>query len=101
MVLHLLRMRRNVNRNVFNDRKNVSATPSCHYPTSIDEPARDERTLRRIGVVGVTRALTSRQPRRLNVIVQRSRLLLDELSMTRFCTMDISANTQSLLTVVV
>ena len=28
MILHLLRMRRNVNRNVFNDRKNVSATPS-------------------------------------------------------------------------
>ena len=26
MSLHLLRMRRNVNRNVFNDRKNVSAT---------------------------------------------------------------------------
>ena len=29
MILHLLRMRRNVNRNVFNDRENVSATP---YP---------------------------------------------------------------------
>ena len=28
MILHLLRMRRNVNRNVFNDRKNVSATPA-------------------------------------------------------------------------
>ena len=28
MILHLLRMRRNVNRNVFNDRENVSATPS-------------------------------------------------------------------------
>ena len=27
MILHLVRMRRNVNRNVFNDRKNVSATP--------------------------------------------------------------------------
>ena len=27
MILHLLRMRRNVNRNVFNDRENVSATP--------------------------------------------------------------------------
>ena len=27
MILHLLRMRRNVNHNVFNDRKNVSATP--------------------------------------------------------------------------
>ena len=26
MILHLLRMRRNVNRNVFNDRENVSAT---------------------------------------------------------------------------
>ena len=26
MILHLLRMRRNVNRNVFNDRKNVSVT---------------------------------------------------------------------------
>ena len=26
MILHLLRMRRNANRNVFNDRKNVSAT---------------------------------------------------------------------------
>ena len=26
MILHVLRMRRNVNRNVFNDRKNVSAT---------------------------------------------------------------------------
>ena len=26
MILHLVRMRRNVNRNVFNDRKNVSAT---------------------------------------------------------------------------
>ena len=26
MILHFLRMRRNVNRNVFNDRKNVSAT---------------------------------------------------------------------------
>ena len=26
MILHLLRMRRNVNQNVFNDRKNVSAT---------------------------------------------------------------------------
>ena len=28
MILHLLRMCRNVNRNVFNDRKNISATPS-------------------------------------------------------------------------
>ena len=28
MILLLLRMRRNVNRNVFNDRKNVSTTPS-------------------------------------------------------------------------
>ena len=28
MILHLLRMRRNVNRNVFNDRKKVSATAS-------------------------------------------------------------------------
>ena len=28
MILHLLRMRRNVNWNVFNDRKNVSATAS-------------------------------------------------------------------------
>ena len=27
MIIHLLRMRRNVNLNVFNDRKNVSATP--------------------------------------------------------------------------
>ena len=27
MILHLLRMRRNANRNVFNDRKNVSVTP--------------------------------------------------------------------------
>ena len=26
MILHLLRMRRNVNRNVFNDRKNVTPT---------------------------------------------------------------------------
>ena len=26
MILHLVRMRKNVNRNVFNDRKNVSAT---------------------------------------------------------------------------
>ena len=29
MILHLLRKRRNVNRNVFNDRKNVSATAPC------------------------------------------------------------------------
>ena len=28
MILHLLRMRRNINRNVFNDRKNASATTS-------------------------------------------------------------------------
>ena len=28
MILHLLHMRRNVNRNVFNDRENVSATTS-------------------------------------------------------------------------
>ena len=27
MILHLSRMRRNVNRKVYNDRKNVSATP--------------------------------------------------------------------------
>ena len=27
MILHLMRMRRNVNRNGFNDRKNESATP--------------------------------------------------------------------------
>ena len=27
MILHLLRMRRNVNRNLFNDGENVSATP--------------------------------------------------------------------------
>ena len=27
MILHLLRMRKNVNRNVFNDRKKTSATP--------------------------------------------------------------------------
>ena len=32
MILHLLRMRRNVNRNVFNDRKNVSATTSFNLP---------------------------------------------------------------------
>ena len=30
MTLHLLRIRRNVNRNVFNDRKNVSAT-TCYF----------------------------------------------------------------------
>ena len=30
MILHLLRMRRNVNRNVFNDRENVSATTALH-----------------------------------------------------------------------
>ena len=28
MILHFMRMRRNVNQNVFNDRKNVSATPA-------------------------------------------------------------------------
>ena len=38
MILHLLRKRRNVNWNVFNDRKNVSATsfqnqkPLCQWP---------------------------------------------------------------------
>ena len=32
MILHLLRMRRNVNRNVFNARKNVSATSCTHMP---------------------------------------------------------------------
>ena len=31
MILHLLRMRRNGNRNVFNDRKNVSATAFQHW----------------------------------------------------------------------
>ena len=31
MILHLLRMRRNVNRNDFNDRKNVSATARLKY----------------------------------------------------------------------
>ena len=36
MILHLLRMRRNVNRNVFNDRKNVSATPpSASLPSVV------------------------------------------------------------------
>ena len=30
MILHLARMRRNVNRKVYNDRKNVSATPSVN-----------------------------------------------------------------------
>ena len=29
MILHLLRMRRNVSRDVFNDRKNVSTTTAC------------------------------------------------------------------------
>ena len=33
MILHLLRLRRNVNRNVFNDRKNVSAT--AHWSSEI------------------------------------------------------------------
>ena len=33
MILHLLRMRRNVNRNVSNDRKNSSATP---HPNTYD-----------------------------------------------------------------
>ena len=32
MILHLLRMRRNVNRNVFNARKNVSATAYPSFP---------------------------------------------------------------------
>ena len=32
MILHLLRMRRNVNRNIFNDRKNVSATVIRQLP---------------------------------------------------------------------
>ena len=41
MTLHLLRMRRNVYRNVFNDRKNVSATPfntglTCSTATAHD-----------------------------------------------------------------
>ena len=31
MILHLLRMRRKVNRNVFNDRKNLNATPPLVY----------------------------------------------------------------------
>ena len=37
MILHLLRMRRNVNRNVFNDRKNLSATAlRVTSPTTIN-----------------------------------------------------------------
>ena len=35
MILHLLCMRRNVNRNVFNDRKNVSATTSSLVRNSV------------------------------------------------------------------
>ena len=34
MILHLLRMCRNVNRNVFNDRKNVSATAISIMPVT-------------------------------------------------------------------
>ena len=40
MILHLLRMRRNVNRNVFNDQKNVSATfylgAQCAKPKGVN-----------------------------------------------------------------
>ena len=35
MILHLLRMRRNVNRNVFKDRKHVSATAYLILPGDI------------------------------------------------------------------
>ena len=35
MILHISRMRRNVNRNVFNDRKNVSATTATESATRV------------------------------------------------------------------
>ena len=38
MILHLLRMRRNVNRNVFNDRKNVSGTPERMFKIIYSSP---------------------------------------------------------------
>ena len=41
MILYLLRMRRNVNRNVFNDRKNVSATT----PLPPRRPKRHQATM--------------------------------------------------------
>ena len=69
MILHLLRMRRNVNRNVFNDRENVSATaplnaneycmnePKCSPPDILDMRSYDRTFLQRPqftkGVVGI------------------------------------------------
>ena len=38
MILHLLAMRRNVNRNGFNDRKNVSATTSVPAHSNMAQP---------------------------------------------------------------
>ena len=50
MILHLLRMRRNVNRNVFNDRRNVSATTYYihikYYYTTLVEGCHDPPTHR-------------------------------------------------------
>ena len=40
MILHLLRMRRNVNRTVFNDRENVSSTLSVRKPVQPPRPVR-------------------------------------------------------------
>ena len=41
MILNVLRMRRNDNRNVFNDRKNVSATPLPGDVVPLDQSGDD------------------------------------------------------------
>ena len=50
MILHLLRLRRNVNRNVFNDRKNVSETTDGQSTRHV-KPATPLRFLS-VGVFG-------------------------------------------------
>ena len=53
MILHLLRMRRNVSRNVFNDRKNVSATPSQNRKCSSSTRSLSYRRALLFDLVGV------------------------------------------------
>ena len=57
MILHLLRMRRNVNRNVFNGRKNVSATPSLCWELMLPTCGNLENVIDKTGIVCVGAAV--------------------------------------------
>ena len=75
MILHLLRMRRNDNRNVFNDRKNVSATPVKDRVSRLNQNPRVRPVITPVKIV----ALFAISPTR-RVVTERC-----QLSITHRC----------------